>query len=272
MHPTGAPTARTGPSLARSRPARAAPPDPPRVDWAEMGPELIAAWGRPRGKAMPEHFSIYGQTGSGKSYFQRWLLTERARARGSHVVIIATKPADDTLTGMGWPIIKKWPPGYGKNQVIYWAKQPGKPGNPEGLIAQRLAVQRLLDELWVEESNIIVAFDEVAYVCEELRLARVVARHYREGRGLGISIVGTTQRPSGVVRQMHSEAAWKVCFAPEDEDDAKRMAQVLGNRHWLDVLYSLDREKFEFLVIRQLTKEAYISHIPPQKRRRPADR
>lgn len=244
--------------------------EPERVKWQSgLGEQFIESWGRPRGKPMPEHLSIYGMTGSGKSYFEQWVLRERARRRGSHTVILATKPADKTLSSMGWPIVTKWPPGYGQNQVIYWAKQPGKPGDPEGLHRQQAAVRHLLDELWQDRANIVLAIDEVAYLVEDLQLRRVVTRYYREARALGITIVGTTQRPAGVVRQMHSEAGWQVAFAPTDEDDAKRMAEVLGNRRfYMEVLGTLDREKYEFLLIRKLTGESYISSIPKPKRAR----
>jgi hypothetical protein len=258
---TGTPT--TGTS--RTVPSRLRVPE--RVDWALLGPEFLEQWGRPRGKLMPEHLSIYGQTGSGKSYFEAWALSERAAARGSHVVALVTKPADSTMAGMGWPVVERWPPGYGKPQVIYWAKAPGKPGNPEGIRKQRASVAHLLDSLWQPDANIILSFDELAYVVEDLRLRSTVTRYYREARALGITIVATTQRPAGVVRQMHSEAGWKVVFAPEDEEDARRMAEVLGNRrHYIDVLMDLDRERFEFLIARKLTSEAYISHLPPPKR------
>jgi len=250
----------------RTRASRRTPlglPWPDRAPWEALGPDFIRQWGRPRGKRMPEHLSIYGQTGSGKSYFEQWVLRERARARGSHIVILATKPADKTLTDMQWPIIEDWPPGYGKKQVIYWAKQPGRPGDPNGLRQQRASVMRLLDELWVPDSNWILACDELAYLVEDLRLRTIVTRYYREGRALGLTMVATTQRPAGVVRQMHSEAGWKVVFAPEDEEDTDRMAQVLGNRrHYREVLPTLDRSKYEFLIVRKLTGEAYISSIP----------
>jgi hypothetical protein len=243
---------------------------PVRVGWDDgLGEEFIRTWGRPRGKNMPEHVSIYGQTGSGKSYFERWILQERARRRGSHVVILATKPADKTLSSMGWPVVTDWPPGYGQDQVIYWARQPGKPGDPEGLVAQQHAVRHLLDELWQPDANVVLAVDELAYVVEDLRLRSIATRYYREGRALGITIVATTQRPAGVVRQMHSEAGWRVAFAPTDEDDAKRLAEVLGNRrYYSEVLAELNREKFEFLLQRKLTGESYISSIPKLKRQR----
>jgi hypothetical protein len=253
----------------RSAAAEAASkPLPERVDWEELGPEFMAAWGYPRGKFQPEHVEILGQNGSGKSWFERHILSERARLRGSHVVIVLTKPADKTLQKMGWPMVSKWPPAQGwtrdkrkYRQVIYWAKAPDL--GRESQEKQARSIEHLLESLWKPDSNIIVAFDEIAYVEQELGLRRITTRYFREGRALGITVMATTQRPQGVSRYMHSESAWSVFFAPKDEEDAERMAQVAGYKHYYKrVLQTLDRTKYEFLLVHNLTGESVISSLP----------
>lgn len=235
-------------------------PAPERVDWAELGPYFMKAWGYPRGKRMPEHLEILGQTGSGKSFFERTILMQRAKLRGSHIVVIATKPADATLAATGWPIVDRWPPGYGQNQVIFWAKAKGL--GVAGRQQQKARIGHLLEQLWVPDSNRIVAFDEIAYIDGDLGLRIPLVRYYREGRALGITIVASTQRPQGVPRYMHSESGWSVFFAPKDEDDAERMAQVAGSkRGYMPILMELDRTKYEFLIVRNLTGERFISSI-----------
>lgn len=209
---------------------------------------------------MPEHLEIMGQNGSGKSYFERVVLQMRVAARQSHVVLIATKPADATLAGMGWPIIEKWPPDYGKNQVIFWAKSKGL--SKASQVEQKRKILDVLDRLWTADSNRIVVFDEIAYLATDLGLRTELTTYYREARALGITIVASTQRPQGVPRWMHSESAWSVFFAPKDAADAERMAEVAGSkRDYMPILQSLDRAKYEFLLVRGLTGEMYISHI-----------
>jgi hypothetical protein len=246
---------------------------PERTPWAELGPEFFAAWGYPRGEFQPEHVGIYGQTGRGKSWFERYILTERARLRGSRVVVVATKPADKTLVGTGWPVVTSWPPATGwtrdkrkYQQVIYWAKAKGL--GKAGRDSQQAAVADLLEKLWVPDSNIIVAFDEIAYIEKELsyppyQLANYTARYFREGRAMGITVVASTQRPTGVSRYMHSETAWSVFFAPKDEEDTERMAQVAGNKlYYRRALAELNAADYEFLMVHNLTGESYISSIP----------
>jgi hypothetical protein len=243
---------------------RGIPPSPERVEWNELGPEFLRVWGFPKGKWEPEHLEILGPTGSGKSYFEATILKDRARMRGSHIVVIATKPADATISALGWPVVTKWPPNQWRKetaQVVYWARATGGP-DERGIQSQRAAVNELLHKLWRPESNIIVAFDEIAYVEQELGLKAIVTRYFREGRSIGITIVASTQRPQNVSRYMHSESSWAVFFAPKDEDDAERMAQVAGNKkYYTPILLDLDRAEKEFLLIHTVTRQAYISRI-----------
>src|SRR5882757_6664772 len=68
---------------------------------------------------------------------------------------------------------------------------------------------------------------------------------------------------AGVTRYPHSEAGWTVSFKPKDQDDRKRIAEVFGNRrYYLDVLKSLDAERHQFVMKRELTGEVCISSLP----------
>jgi hypothetical protein len=222
----------------------------------------MAEWGRnPNGEFDPEHLTVYGKSGGGKSYFVRYVLKQRAAARGSHVVAVVTKRADRTMSGMGWPIIERWPPEFGQDQVIFWARAKGL--SPEHLVPQRKAVRELMDSLWVPDSNTIVYWDELTYLETDLRLKRELATYYREGRTNGITNVASMQRPAFVSRLAHSEAGWTVAFPPKDADDRDRVAEVLGDRNrFKTVLDDLDRMRYEFVIRHDRTGEAYISHLP----------
>lgn len=236
------------------------------VPWSVLGPEFIRQWGVPRGKVMPEHLEILGQSGSGKSFFEMYVLLDRARRRGSHIVVVATKPADKTLLDTGWPIIHDWPPSDPRETChIFWVPAPGvgKAAQEE----QARKIYELLSKLWHPDANIVIVIDEIAYLVVDLNstaypLKTVLTKYYREGRALGITMVASTQRPQGVPRQMHSESGWTVCFAPKDEEDAERMAQILGGkRTYIPILKLLNRQRFEFLIVHNLTGKKYISWI-----------
>lgn len=238
------------------------PPEIERVSWAELGPSFFASWGRPAGRFEPEHLTVYGPSGSGKTYFVAYALAERARLRGSHVTVVATKKTDSTLTRMGWPVIDDWPPGYGQTCVIYWAKAKGI--SAAHRIPQRAKVKTLMDALWRPGANMVVYWDELTYIEKMLRLQPEIETYYREGRTQGITNVASMQRPSGVSRLAHSEAGWTVAFRPKDADDRDRVAEVLGDRaYFRGVLHGLNRDRHEFVIRHERTGEAYISHLPP---------
>ncbi len=253
---------------------RSDPPTPEPVEWDHLEPELLRAWGRPGGRPDPEHFSIYGPSGSGKSTLQLRLLARRAAARGSHVVVVATKKADGTLAKAGWPVISEWPPDYRDTCVIFWARGGLSDEQQE---KQRQRVHRLMNVLFVPESNKVIAWDELPYICSDLKLRRQITTIYREGRGAGLTNVAVMQRPTDVSRYVHSEVAWVAAFRPEDEDDRDRVAEVFGNRRFYrEVLADLDPAKHEFLIRHKLTGEVYRSSlpdprkhpaVPPQRRR-----
>ena len=229
-----------------------------RVSWHDLEPSFLENWSWSTGKFQGEHLAIVGPTGSGKSMFQNHIVKRRAEERGSNVYILATKPADDMMKALKWPIVNTWPPPYGKHQnVIFWPKAL-KP--MEGLGEQRLAIARFLNDIWRENANCVLVFDEIAYLEEELRLQKITNRYWREARTLGISMVAGTQRPRNVGRHMWSQASWSIAFRPDDEDDASRVAEIIGGRQkFKETLLSLN--PYEFIIVNRRQKEAYISKL-----------
>lgn len=242
------------------------PADIPRVPWSQVAPEFIAAWGYPDGKFDPEHIEILGPSGSGKTVFEETILSERVAARDSAAVFVATKSADGqikALSGAGWPIVSSVRQVLDREhkQSIYWPQTKLLGSEREEYLARK--VNDLLSGLWHAGANRIVAFDEIATV-EALshETKKLIAMYWREARSLGLTIVAMKQRPQGIQRDMHSEAAWVVSFRPKDEDDAKRYAEIFGSRvYWQPVLMSLQRDKYEFLIQHARSGMAVISWI-----------
>ena len=231
------------------------------IPWSVLGPQFIAEWGRPRGEVQPEHMEILGPTGSGKSWFQKSILLERARRRGTHVIVIATKAADSTMTDMGWPIVDTWREVRKHPQCIFWPRT-SKIGE-EREAFQAAKIEDLLARLWQPNSNTIVVFDEWVYIEGLSRKLRSIMNMYvREGRSHGLTCVMGKQRPQGTQRDMHSESDWKIAFKMNDRNDNERLAELFGaKREWIPVIETLRRDKFEFLIQHKLTGDTYISWI-----------
>lgn len=231
-----------------------------RVPWKDLEPDFLHSWGYPNGRYGSEHISIVGPTGSGKSMFQSYVLQKRTELRGSNAIVIATKPADSTLRKMHWPIIRKYPPEFHQSQRFILWPQTGK-NEVESIRNMHIEIRKCLTDIWHEDSNTIVAFDEIAFVEQELKLKVLINRYWREARSLGITIVATTQRPRNVTRYMWSEPTWIVAFGPDDEDEARRVAEIVGGRRaYSEPLMSL--KPYEFLIRKRRSNKAYISKLP----------
>lgn len=234
---------------------------PERIPWSVLGPEFIAAWGRPRGKNEPEHLQILGPSGSGKGVLQRDILLERARRRQSHMVFVATKPADKTTMSMGWPVTDTWKGVQQHEQVIYWPKTSRLGQARKEYMAAK--IMDLLGRLWTPDSNTVVVFDELMRL-EKLGpdVKEMTEMYFTEGRALGITCVYGKQRTQGVARDATGNTDWKITFRMNDEDDTARVAELFGSRReYIPVINSLDRERFEFLIQHRMTLTTYISWV-----------
>lgn len=210
---------------------------------------------------MPEHLEIVGPTGSGKSFLLVDMLRERVRRRGTSVVYIATKQADDTIRKLGWPITDVWREVAKHDQVVFWPRT--KEIGVKRKAYQAAKIQDLLDRLWQPDANTDVVFDEAAYI-EGLdsELRATLQMYLREGRSHGIECVLGKQRVQGIQRDMHSETDWKVAFRMNDYEDNERTAQLFGaKRAYVPVLEGLDRERHEFLIQHKLTGAEFISWV-----------
>lgn len=235
---------------------------PERVPWSVLGPEFIGVWGRPNGKFQPEHIEIAGQSGSGKTYFMGTILQQRALARGSSSILVMTKPDDDTVPLLGWPVVNSWTELRRYRWAVYWPRTPEQGEKREQYHEAKL--YEMLSRLWHPGANVVIGFDEVGYI-EELsrRLKKQLRMMWREARsGAGISMIAMKQRPIGVNRDQHSETRWKIVFPPADFGDVDRFAELLGPpADWVPVLDSLHQPNHEFVIRNSFTRDAYISWI-----------
>jgi hypothetical protein len=250
---------------------------PARVPWSMLGPEFAAIWGRADpSDPQPEHMEIIGPNGSGKTHLLATVLQDREKTRNSAAVLIATKPADDTLLKLGWPSTSDWAEVRKMRQCIYWPRT--KMLGDARKDYQESKINDLLEKLWVPNSNTIVAFDDIGYA-ESLsqKLRGLIEMYWRESRSQGITTVGMKQRPQGANRHMSSETWWTAAFVPADQSDKERFAELYGRKQdWLPVFDAMDPDRHEFLLRHTRTRATYISWVDaplrPPERRRPATR
>jgi nucleoside-triphosphatase THEP1 len=232
------------------------------VPWSVLGPKFIEKWGRnDPSNPQPEHLEIIGINGSGKSFLLCQIMAEMVRRRNSTIVFVATKPADGTVAKLGWPIVDSFEEIGDQKRVVFWPKT--KAIGTRRKEYQEEKIQELLDNLWHEESNTIVVFDEFAYV-EGLskNMKDTLNMYLREGRSQGITCVMGKQRGQGVQRDMHSESTWKICFKIADRKDMEYVAEMYGNKKdFIPILQSLSKEDHEFLIQSKNNDQTYISSV-----------
>lgn len=236
---------------------------PERRPWSQLGPDFTAAWGlADRSNPQPEHVEIVGQNGSGKSYLMCTMLQDRAKPpRKTAAVIVCTKKADAVFAKLGWPVVDTWDQVRQEPNCLFWPRTT-RVGTARKQYHEA-KINDLLERLWKEDANTIVAFDEIGYV-ESLsgETRALVQMYWREGRSLGITVVGMKQRPQGALRDMHSETYWTMAFKPKDRADLERWAELFGaKRDWMPVFDSLDRQRREFIIANPVHDEAYISWV-----------
>jgi nucleoside-triphosphatase THEP1 len=235
---------------------------PERIPWSELRDYFHSAWGRADpADPQPEHMEILGASGSGKTYLIGTVVGERAERRGTAAVLVATKPADETLLKLGWPIVDTWGGVRENRHCIFWPRTSLRGTAKKAYHNQRIT--DLLHRLWVPDANVIVQFDEIGYL-ERLsgEMAALVEEYWREARSQKITVMAGKQRPQGANRAMHSESPWTVAFPPADEGDLDRFAELFGpKRIWSEIFRNLDQTRREFLIRHTRTRQTFISWV-----------
>lgn len=154
-----------------------------------------------------QHIAIMGRTGRGKTYLARDLLTCR-----SYVCALAIKRADDTLStfpAAGYKLLtnSKWPPNYGTNRVLYWAK----PKNLSDLIAPRARIKYILDDCY-QNGGWTIFYDDIAFLARKLGFAGDISTMFNQARSSHSSQVAAMTQPSSVTQTIPSEVWRQVRF------------------------------------------------------------
>jgi hypothetical protein len=168
---------------------------------------------------------------------------------------------------LGWPVITNGDvrKAIKERWSIFWP-QTNATGRARKSY-QATHFRNLLDGLWHKDANTILMLDDVGYIQSLVTddgepLNPIIEMYLREGRSCGITNVMLKQRPQGAKREMHSETPWTIAFAPKDEDDQDRWAQLMGNRKaWKPIFAALDNSKHEFVIRNSSTGMSVISWV-----------
>lgn len=171
-----------------------------------------------------EHVSAIGPTGTGKT-----TLLVRLSERRKYVCMLGSKPKDRLLSGLerdGWRRTKTWPPAWptlGRQRVLLWPEWRSL--LDVGPNAQTYA--EALEQMFLAGGWCIAA-DELAFLCEDLKLTAPLRRIWTQGRSMEVSLLGATQRPAWVPRHLYSAATHVFLWRTRDQDDLRSIGGLGG--------------------------------------------
>ena len=166
-----------------------------------------------------EHVSLIGPTGAGKTTLALELLPKRR-----YVVVLGTKPKDSTLSklkGQGYETVRKWPEHVSTEihpRMVLWPTF-SRPGDAK---KQQREIGKALSEIFAQGGWTVFA-DELRYISQTLKLGGMLELIWQQGRSLGVSLVGGTQRPAHVPLMLYDQATHLFFWRDNDEANLKRI-------------------------------------------------
>lgn len=240
------------------------------VEWELLFPDVMANW------EPGDHFAILGPTKSGKSTLELGLAHHRAASlvdRG--VVVLGTKPRDATLTK--WigahraAVVKSWREvGYAERKnrrIVVWPEY----GRASTAPARNKPVFLDVIDGVMLDGDWTLVIDETAYMVEQLGMRSQVDELWNAARSNVVTVMSGAQRGSWINRSMASQMSWAAGFRFQDQDDAKRVAEIFGDRGRFTPLLQ-SRKRHHFILLQTVTGLAYDTVLPAPPKSAPASR
>lgn len=182
-----------------------------------------------------EQLTIIGPTEAGKTTLGYQLLGKTAGPTLPAIVLVM-KPRDETVSTFsksnGFQIIRSWPPVRNplqQRKVHGWTLWPKHDFD---------SIERTDNELYRQfrraimdsyrKGHRIVFGDELAGLCDELKLTTEVKTVYSRGRSMDTGFWGATQRPVDIPKLAYSSAHHLFLAHDPDESDRKRFKEIGG--------------------------------------------
>ncbi len=227
----------------------------PTVDWDDF----IAMFRGKNGWLRGEHVGMVGPTNSGKTTLAYSILPIR-----QYVTVLSTKPASASIDvfykEQGYKLLREWPkatvrPAQMPRRLL-WPEQKA----PGDVYTQARVIHEALAAIY-QQGGWCVYWDELKYLVKRLGLANVFDTYLLQGRELGISVVGGTQRPAWVPLELFDQSTHLFFWTERDDRNLSRISGISSLDTYLIRRTILDLERHEFLYINTRTADMLRSKV-----------
>lgn len=199
-----------------------------------------------KGWKQGEHVTLYAATGQGKTTLALEILPIRR-----YMVVFATKQKYQrlfvTLQQQGFKVQKEFDPNPDVAPKVILHCAP-KDTEASSRSKQKAVYGKALNEIY-QSGGWGLYVDELKYVTDNLKLGSNMELLYLQGRELGVSIVGTSQRPAWVPVVAIAEATHLFIGAQSDQRDIDRIAEGSGRKGRVIRPLIDELEDYQFLYV-----------------------
>lgn len=148
-----------------------------------------------------------------------------------YVCALGTKPVDDSMTNLirngGYRRIKEWPPppiaGRKSQRIALWPDFR----RPSDMPNQQMVIDHAIREMFTSGGWTIFA-DELWYLCNMLNMTKLFQVLWTQGRSIGVTVVGGSQRPSHIPLLAYDQATHLFFFRDNDVTNLRRIGGLGG--------------------------------------------
>jgi DNA helicase HerA-like ATPase len=220
-----------------------------------------------------EHSICLGPTGKGKSTLVRNLLKYREQ-RNAHVLVIATKSANsfEQLTPgrtvfksqldehpRGYYLTKSWRKAKNGDyeRVLLWVRYTGQ----ESIGRQKREIDAAMQDV-MSQGGWTVYIDELRWFTDRLKLSDWVTDAWTQGREIKVSLIGSSQRPAWITRDIYANSTHFYIWSTQDKEDLDRLSGIGGMDSRLIRQAVAELEGHDVLYINAYEKVLYVTRAP----------